>query len=481
MRLLTKVLVFGLPWLSVLLLTAPAGAQTTGQMSTGAYQSDQFVYGWFWDPADESWKYGWYQPSRIGAPPEYTLTYSQSPAPATGLNELRGRIMNIEQRRVAEGAPLALFVTVRTEEGTIRTIGLGDAAFVYRNLPRLYKGDTVYLRGQLQNVAGRDFFNAAQIVTAAGAFDIPQFGMSGHVRGRLVNLYTVPGRTGFERTLVAQVRTPDNNIVDVMIGPMDEVGNRFYALQPGTPIEAEGYIEQQPSGARLYAQNIRFQEREPGVWTAQRRPSLALSVEPQPAPSYMTPTTQAVRGRILDVYPVLVSGQWRLLAEIQTDTGNFIRTDLGPRENVDFLDLARGDLITATGRMRWEGNEPILLASQFNAHGQTLFVQSAPRLVGAAEPTTPAQMFRGQILNKHSERVPGFKDKHELVDLRLDDGRVMVVDLGAKKNFKGIDLDKNDYIAIWAQEGTVFDRPALIAFELQKEGRRAQLGPFERD
>jgi hypothetical protein len=515
-RLLTNVATLGVIVLAGCALAAPARAQTSSQSDMWIPdQPEGFQHGWFWDPTSEAWKYGWYQPGNI-ARPMVTREYALVPTEAIAApmpTALRGRILSIEQRSMGYNVPPEVFVTVRTEDGTIRTLDLGGAQFVFQTLPDLRQNQEVLLRGNLENVAGRDFFNPSELVTSRSVLTLPGFATASRVRGTLVNLYTVPGGGDFEKILVAQVRTLDGNLVDVVLGPSDQVGNRFYSLRPGTPFVARGFIERSPAGTKLYAQNVRIQQPQQAAEVisetpstlvmnveppAQQRlypppiPGTRVAVSPPPVPSVEITTapppaapqvaaTETVQGQITNLRSVWVGGQWRLVADVETDTGNFISADLGPRVMLNYLNLAPGDLITITGQRLFQGAQPMIVANQLGTHGQWLYVQTMPppaQVVGAVEvtPAPPTQMLTGCVVDKRTEGIPGYKEERLVVDLRLDDGQVVPVDLGLKKCVKSIDIDRNDYITVWGQNGPVNGQPGLIAAQVQNKNKLVQVG-----
>jgi hypothetical protein len=470
-------------------LTAPAPAQTSPSDMWVPDQPEHFEHGWFWDPTAEAWKYGWYQPGNIAPPTytrEFTLAGSETRTVAAPMpTELPGTILTIQQRNISATAPPNVLVVVRTEDGTVRTIDLGNAQFVFQALPNLHQDQQILLRGSIQNVGGLDFFNPNQLVTSQSVLVIPAYTSNSRVRGKLINLYTVPGPGAFEKILVAQVRTLNNNLVDVVLGPTDQVGNRFYSLRPGTPFAAEGFVQRTPSGNMLYAQNVRVQEQLPLQAMPETPPTLVVNVQPSPPPQRLYPpplppaqvaTTETIQGQIMGLHSAWIGGQSRLVADIETDNGNFVRADLGPRVTVDFLNLSPGDLITITGQRLFDGGQSLLVANQFAAHGQSINVQTTPQLVGAAETTVaPVQTFHGQVLAKRTETMPGYNEQRVVIDLRLDDGRVVPVDLGLKKCVKGIDLDRDDCITVWAQSGLVDGQPGLIAVQIQDKNKQVQL------
>lgn len=497
MRLLTNCAICGVivaGWA----LTLPAAGQTSESKLWIPDESGRFEHGWFWDPTAESWKYGWFQPGNIqprtvtrefalaggetrtvGAvsAPVATVTAPVVASSAPMPTELRGTILNIEQRRISDFAPPQVFVTVHTEDGAVRTLDLGAATFVFRTVPDLHTNQQIVLRGNIQGAAGGNIFVPIQFVTARSMLALPVAATNRQVRGALVNLYTIPGQADFEKMLVAQVRTHSGDLVDVVLGSTDQVGNRFFSLRPGTPFIAEGFVEQTPSGSRLYAQNVRIQEQQPAEVVVEQPSALVFSTEPvRTAPFGPAPVSpvETVQGQIVGLQTQFIGGQLHLVADLTTDAGYVMRADLGPTAGLDYLGLGTGELVSVTGQRLFVDGQPILVADQLAVRGQVIYVGSMPQLVGAVETAAaaPLQMYHGRIVAKRTEDIPGYRDSRLVVDLRLDDGRVVPVDLGLKRCLRKMDLDRNDCITVWATSGLVDGQPGLIATQLADDDNR---------
>jgi hypothetical protein len=306
---------------------------------------------------------------------------------------------------------------------------------------------------------------------------LPVAATNRQVRGALVNLYTIPGQADFEKMLVAQVRTHSGDLVDVVLGSTDQVGNRFFSLRPGTPFIAEGFVEQTPSGSRLYAQNVRIQEQQPAEVVVEQPSALVFSTEPvRTAPFGPAPVSpvETVQGQIVGLQTQFIGGQLHLVADLTTDAGYVMRADLGPTAGLDYLGLGTGELVSVTGQRLFVDGQPILVADQLAVRGQVIYVGSMPQLVGAVETAAaaPLQMYHGRIVAKRTEDIPGYRDSRLVVDLRLDDGRVVPVDLGLKRCLRKMDLDRNDCITVWATSGLVDGQPGLIATQLADDDNR---------
>jgi hypothetical protein len=98
----------------------------------------------------------------------------------------------------------------------------------------------------------------------------------------------------------------------------------------------------------------------------------------QPPAGTATPT---LTGEILRTKRVerKSTGQEHLVALVETDQGRRRIVDLGPSENLNDLDLGRGDRISVQGKAsRATGNVPIVLAQRLKAGDQHITIQRNP-------------------------------------------------------------------------------------------------------
>jgi hypothetical protein len=167
---------------------------------------------------------------------------------------------------------------------------------------------------------------------------------------------------------------------------------------------------------------------------------------------------QQVRGEVQNLNPIELRGEQdrHVLAMVRTDSGQIERVNLGPEREVRRLNLQEGDYITLSGTEAFINDRPILMATRVNTDAQGA---GAMRTAGLGQ----SSRMQGQVIELWEGRLQNVDDEHTLALVRLNQGQVMVVDLGPSDDIDDLDLDKGDQIVLVGRLGSIDGQQALLA------------------
>lgn len=143
------------------------------------------------------------------------------------------------------------------------------------------------------------------------------------------------------------------------------------------------------------------------------------------------------------------------IAHIETEKGNRVRVDLGPKSDFDRLNLREGDRITVFGARGTINEKPMLMAHEIHARGQRVVIERkrGPEL----------RRFAANVLKTYTTSFKGRKHDYAIAKVRLHNGDLAMVNLGPKPELKGLEIERGDRIRMLARPITIDDRPALYA------------------
>jgi hypothetical protein len=164
-----------------------------------------------------------------------------------------------------------------------------------------------------------------------------------------------------QKLLVAQVRTDQGQKYIIWFGPADET--QSIDLNRGDRVAVSGPTLQTSEGRMMLAQRVRAHGE-----TARIR---------QLGQEEIQPYSTRVRGEITRTKTIRLPGidQDVLVAQVRTDQGRRYTVCLGPADQIDNIDLDRGDEISLRGKSFPIDGQRFLLAEQVRIHGQTVNLQ----------------------------------------------------------------------------------------------------------
>ncbi|MCB9867531.1 MAG: hypothetical protein H6816_12980 [Phycisphaerales bacterium] len=233
------------------------------------YLNDEgdYAYGWYWNPDADDWQYGHhYEPYAYGYDwYDYDPFTNESYRSSTNRTydfdrQFNGRVVGLRRIKTRDGKVDSVQLRVRTDDGRTRTVQLGDYGYVRENLPSLRPGEHIRIAGRNLERDGRNYFQAEQIRSASGSFDIPNYRYDRVMSGRLAGVKAVRTRDGEVEGMVAQVKGDNGKTFNVVIGsPASVHGNR--RITTGDRIHVNGFSRTLNGNTTFFANSVDVRSR----------------------------------------------------------------------------------------------------------------------------------------------------------------------------------------------------------------------------
>ncbi|GMU20233.1 MAG: hypothetical protein AMXMBFR13_03310 [Phycisphaerae bacterium] len=175
-----------------------------------------------------------------------------------------------------------------------------------------------------------------------------------------------------------------------------------------------------------------------------------------------------VSGEIINLKTINLAGfeNAHQIAKIETNDGRVAKIDLGPKQDLNRLDLQTGDRITVFGRPGRINDRTMLMASRVQSdQGKTVSVDRQR----TTSQNRNLRRFTGEVLSTRTANIRG--EQHLLARVQLDRGRTTTVDLGQRQDLRNVDISSGDRISLLARQGRINDQPGLFAVQFRANGR----------
>jgi hypothetical protein len=141
-----------------------------------------------------------------------------------------------------------------------------------------------------------------------------------------------------------------------------------------------------------------------------------------------TQTREVLKGNVIHVKQVrnATSGGQNTVVQMKPLKGNPTIVDLGPTQPLLNLALAEGDSIAVSGPSQHIGQYSVLMANQVKSGANEVFVDRGETAVASDR-----KEATGRIERISDVRIRGTEQMHRVAAIRGDDGRSMLIDLGA--------------------------------------------------
>jgi hypothetical protein len=202
-------------------------------------------------------------------------------------------------------------------------------------------------------------------------------------------------------------------------------------------------------------------------------------------------------GEIERVKKVNIRGtqQDHLAVLVLTDRGNRVVADLGPARNLRDVEVLAGDRIAARGPVFRINDRLVMFAKRIRADGQTItikqpFAGHRDRSQQAQPGTQPDQQssqsdqagraqtsvrVNGQVKELQELTVKGTDKTHQVVRLTTEEGKEVIVDLGAKNDLREVDIRRDQQLMIQGTKLRVAGNPFILAHQISTDGRTMQI------
>ena len=169
---------------------------------------------------------------------------------------MRGRVIGMRSFAPAYGGPATVRLAIRTPDGSVRTVNLGDVGYVGRSMPRIRKDETITVAGERVTQNGRTFFHARDIQSRQGRYSVPDYRYNQTLEGQLTGLRRTQVQNGLPDALVAEMQTRDGRKVNVLIGSSSDLRGRGVSIQPGDQVRVKGYRRSVRGGTSFVVQDV---------------------------------------------------------------------------------------------------------------------------------------------------------------------------------------------------------------------------------
>ncbi len=182
------------------------------------------------------------------------------------------------------------------------------------------------------------------------------------------------------------------------------------------------------------------------------------------------------------------------IAKVKLENGQSTVMNLGRSWRTDDLQLAKGDEVVALGRRGTLDGETVFVAEQLRVDGRTLEANPAIRLPNGSGDRPAASSTRGgakrgdreaaQAEATLSGTIASFNRStivgdehgraHTFINIRLENGRSSLVDLGPNASLASIDLQSGDHIEVRGRREQRGERQVVVADLLRVNDRRVE-------
>lgn len=189
-------------------------------------------------------------------------------------------------------------------------------------------------------------------------------------------------------------------------------------------------------------------------------------------------TLSELQGKILREKEVSVYGTdvKSKLVLLELENGQRLAVDLGPVTALKSEVLKEGESVTVHGGMVKVGEEPVFLAHQLDAGGQSFKIERplTQDLTGGGGQSRQFQM-NGVVENTQNVDVRGGGGQNVVVLLHNERGKRVLVDLGPVSGMQEMQLKKGDRIAVTGHSVRIGDRAILFAESVSMNNRTVQV------
>jgi len=176
------------------------------------------------------------------------------------------------------------------------------------------------------------------------------------------------------------------------------------------------------------------------------------------------------------------------VAQITLESGISQPVALGPRRNLDPLQMKSGELIVIHGRMGTINGHPVMMANEIVVPERQIAQRIdrdhrrlAKRDQQRETPQRPAYAIRGTVEDARQIELKGEEKKHTLLMVNLKTGDSVIANLGpAPKSIADLDLEEGDEVTIRGTKGTINDRSVVMASRIEVDEAMQQRTRAER-
>lgn len=197
---------------------------------------------------------------------------------------------------------------------------------------------------------------------------------------------------------------------------------------------------------------------------------------------------QQLTGEIVRQKEVGIRGlrEPHLVVQVETEEGERLPVDLGPKKNLQHLELGAGTSIAASGRQISIGEHDLLVADRLQVDDRTIRIHrerpEAPDRHTARRPDqqrTEMESRRGQIhgeiVGRKQIDLRGYREPHTFVLLETERGTRLPADLGILRNKARAELQPGERITVRGRLIHLGEHRLVVAEQVQTDAGTFQV------
>lgn len=180
----------------------------------------------------------------------------------------------------------------------------------------------------------------------------------------------------------------------------------------------------------------------------------------------------SLRGEIRDLKQVRLTGmpQRHIIARIETEEDRSVAVDLGPKSQINSLELEKGDWISVRGIQGSINRNKMLMAAE---------IQTADQAIRVNQPPDRNELrFAGKIRETTVRSIGADRPDHLLALVETPQDEKVVVDLGSNAALQqqDVELSRNDEIVFLARPARFAGKNLLAVTQLSVDGKIVDVG-----
>lgn len=185
--------------------------------------------------------------------------------------------------------------------------------------------------------------------------------------------------------------------------------------------------------------------------------------------------THQVQGKISDLRKISMhDGDGRyVVARVRTQNGRTAKVLLGREDQLSKLKLREDDQVQIRGRNGRINDQPVLVAIEVSSGDQRVRVQ--PKRMNR-----PLRQVQGEVLRTRTAQFRGHDEPFVVAEMRTREGQQTLVNLGPKSKLGNVNFSEADQVRLLAAPGKVNGQNALIAEQINVDGRTIKIKPNDR-
>ncbi|GAA5511033.1 PDZ domain-containing protein [Novipirellula caenicola] len=180
---------------------------------------------------------------------------------------------------------------------------------------------------------------------------------------------------------------------------------------------------------------------------------------------------ETVTGKILQLRSETIVGidEPCVIARIRSEDNWPAKAVLGPKSQIERLNLGEGDEITVTGRKGRVNDRSMLLASTVSSGGDKVTVNLPS--------SRNAKRVRGELLSMRTAQFRNYDRQFVIAEIQCQSGKKATVNLGAKSKVDQLNLSEGDELRLIVRPAKVNGEPAMVADEVMANGKSVNVSP----